>query len=84
MDQGSRRQFLKRTAATFAATGIGVSKGVPATSFVKTISHGEFSIAVLSDGHLTVPTRFLARNASEDDIKAAVGVTGDLVTPPCT
>ena len=83
MDHGSRRQFLKRTAATFAATSIGVSKAVPATSLVKTISHGEFSITVLSDGHLTVPTRFLARNASEADIKNVIGLAGDLVTPPC-
>ena len=83
LDQGSRRQFLKGTAATFAATSIGASKAVPATPFVKTISHGEFSISVLSDGHLTVPTRFLARNASEADIKTAIGLAGDLVTPPC-
>jgi glyoxylase-like metal-dependent hydrolase (beta-lactamase superfamily II) len=83
MDNATRRQFLKGTAATVAATSIGVSKAFPATSLVKTINHGEFSITVLSDGHLTIPTRFLARNASEADIKTAIGVAGDLVTPPC-
>src|SRR5262245_10578350 len=83
MFQASRRQFLKGTVATVAATSIGVSKAVPATSLVKTISHGQFSITVLSDGHLTVPTRFLARNASEPDIKTAIGITADVLTPPC-
>ena len=82
-DGASRRQFLKGTAATVAATSIGVPEAIPATTLVKTVSHGEFSITVLSDGHLTVPTRFLARNASEADIKSAIGVAGDLVTPPC-
>lgn len=82
-DQGSRRQFLKGIAAIFAATSIGVSEVYPAASYLKTIRHGEFSISVLSDGHLTVPTRLLARNASEADIKTTIGLSGDLVTPPC-
>jgi glyoxylase-like metal-dependent hydrolase (beta-lactamase superfamily II) len=82
-DEASRRQLLKGTAATVAAMSIGASRAVPATSWVKTISHGEFSITVLSDGHLTIPTRFLALNKSEADIKTAIGLTGDLVTPPC-
>ena len=79
----TRRQLLWGTAATLAATALGVTEAVPATSPIKTISHGEFSITVLSDGHLTIPTRFLARNASERDIKTAIDLTGDLVTPPC-
>ena len=79
----TRRQLLRGTAAIVAATALGISKAVPATSATKTISHGEFSITVLSDGHLTIPTRFLARNASEADIKTAIGLTGDLVAPPC-
>ena len=44
---------------------------------------GEFDITVLSDGHLTVPTRFLARNASEAEIASAIGVGTATVTPPC-
>ena len=44
---------------------------------------GEFEITVLSDGHLTVPTRFLARNASEAEIASAIGVGTATVTPPC-
>jgi TAT (twin-arginine translocation) pathway signal sequence len=74
MDNANRRQFLKGTAATVATTSIGVSMAGPATSLVKTISHGEFSITVLSDGHLTIPTRFLARNARDADIKTAIGL----------
>ena len=37
----------------------------------------------MSDGHLTVPTRFLARNASEAEIASAIGVSTATVTPPC-
>src|SRR5262245_27685805 len=83
LDGASRRQFLKGAAAAVTATSIGASKAVPATSQVKTISHGEFSVTMLSDGHLTIPTRFLARYTSEDDIKTTIGLTGDLVTPHC-
>jgi glyoxylase-like metal-dependent hydrolase (beta-lactamase superfamily II) len=43
---------------------------------------GEFEISVFSDGHLTMPTRFLARNASEVEIKDWLGQTGDTVSPP--
>jgi len=83
LDGASRRQFLKGAAAAVTATSIGASKAIPATSQAKTISHGEFSVTMLSDGHLTIPTRFLARNTSEDDIKTTIGLTGNLVTPPC-
>src|SRR5262245_11716295 len=83
MQDSSRRELLRVTAAAVAATVLGVSKAIPATPPVKTISHGEFSITVLSDGHLTIPTRFLARNASEAEIKTAIGLTSDFVTPPC-
>jgi glyoxylase-like metal-dependent hydrolase (beta-lactamase superfamily II) len=44
---------------------------------------GEFEITVLSDGYLTVPTRFLARNASEAEIVSAIGVGTAAITPPC-
>ena len=37
----------------------------------------------MSDGHLTVPTRFLARNASEAEIASAIGVTNAAIAPPC-
>src|SRR5262245_1991240 len=45
---------------------------------------GEVEVTILSDGHLTVPTRFLARNASEAEIASAIGVnTTTAITPPC-
>src|SRR5262245_62866858 len=44
---------------------------------------GEFDIAIFSDGHLTVPTRFLARNANEAEIASVIGVDTSTVTPPC-
>jgi hypothetical protein len=80
MNNANRRQFLKGTAATVAATSIGVSKAFPATSLVKTISHGEFSNTVLSDGHLTIPTRFLARNVGDADIKTAIGLASYIMS----
>ena len=42
---------------------------------------GEFEITIFSDGYLTVPTRFLARNVAEADIKALLGQSADMVTP---
>jgi glyoxylase-like metal-dependent hydrolase (beta-lactamase superfamily II) len=42
-----------------------------------------FDIIVLSDGHLTVPTRFLARNASEAEIASTIGVNAAAIAPPC-
>ena len=42
---------------------------------------GEFDITVFSDGQLTVPTRFLASNVSEADIKTWLGTTAAIVTP---
>ena len=48
-----------------------------------TFKFGVFDITVLSDGNLTVPTRFLARNVAEADIKASLGLTADFVSPPC-
>jgi glyoxylase-like metal-dependent hydrolase (beta-lactamase superfamily II) len=46
-----------------------------------TFKFGEFEITIFSDGHLTIPTRFLARNVGEAEIKAWLGQTADLVTP---
>src|SRR6478752_1905434 len=44
---------------------------------------GAFEITILSDGHLTVPTRYLARNASEVEIASLIGVGTPTITPPC-
>jgi glyoxylase-like metal-dependent hydrolase (beta-lactamase superfamily II) len=44
---------------------------------------GEFDISILSDGHLTVPTRFLARNAGEAEIASLIRAGTSTITPPC-
>jgi glyoxylase-like metal-dependent hydrolase (beta-lactamase superfamily II) len=67
-------------------TGFGATSLWPATSLAAsphTLTGGAFEITVLSDGHLMVPTRFLARNVGEAEIKSAIGTTGAMVTPPC-
>jgi glyoxylase-like metal-dependent hydrolase (beta-lactamase superfamily II) len=67
--------------------GVGAASLLPPSTAVAAPAHafkvGDFEITVLSDGHLTIPTRFLARNATEADIKTSLGITADLVTPPC-
>ncbi len=56
---------------------------LPAVAATHGFKLGEFEISVFSDGHLTIPTRFLARNVSEADIKARLGQTADMVSPAC-
>lgn len=74
----NRREVLAGIgAATLLTPGNAVA--APAHSF----KFGQFEVTVLSDGHLTVPTRFLARNATEAEIKTSLRTTGDFVTPPC-
>ncbi len=72
----SRRTVLALGAATVFPSG--ALSAVP-----HRLKLGEFEIIVLSDGHLTVPTRYLARNASEAEIASAIGVGTATVTPPC-
>ena len=73
---------------------LGVFAGVSATQLVPTrvsaasLTHygfklGEFDLTIFSDGHLAIPTRALARNASEADIKALIQQSADMVTPEC-
>jgi glyoxylase-like metal-dependent hydrolase (beta-lactamase superfamily II) len=67
-------------------TGFGAASLWPATTLAAsphTLTFGAFDITVLSDGHLMVPTRFLARNVGEAEIKSAIGTTSAMVTPPC-
>jgi glyoxylase-like metal-dependent hydrolase (beta-lactamase superfamily II) len=74
----NRRQFL---AGAGAAALLTPQMALAAPNH--TFRFGTFEITVLSDGQLTIPTRFLARNVSETDIKAALGLAADLVSPPC-
>jgi glyoxylase-like metal-dependent hydrolase (beta-lactamase superfamily II) len=74
----NRREVLAALGAA-SALPAGIAMATP----VHTFSVSAFEIAILSDGHLTVPTRLLARNASEFDIKSVIGLRADVVTPPC-
>jgi glyoxylase-like metal-dependent hydrolase (beta-lactamase superfamily II) len=73
----SRRDMLAGLGA--ALTPLGLAAAAPAS----VVRLGQFEITVLSDGHLTVPTRFLARNVAEVEIRSVIGLTADAVTPPC-
>jgi glyoxylase-like metal-dependent hydrolase (beta-lactamase superfamily II) len=76
-----RREFLE--GFVFAsAMQLAPSFGFAAAPTSHTFRLGEFEISVFSDGHLTIPTRFLASNVSEAEIKAWLGQSADLVTPP--
>jgi glyoxylase-like metal-dependent hydrolase (beta-lactamase superfamily II) len=64
--------------------GLGAAAMVPQRAMARpALNLGTFEITVLSDGHLTVPTRLLARNVTDAEIKSAIGVSNDTVEPPC-
>src|SRR5262245_6220001 len=66
--------------------GLGTTLLLPARALAAPLHRlklGEFEITILSDGHLTVPTRFLARNAGEAEIPSLIGVGTSTITPPC-
>jgi glyoxylase-like metal-dependent hydrolase (beta-lactamase superfamily II) len=80
MTHVTRRKLLGSLAAA-AATPL-----CPSFAFARSPTHhsfklGEFEIAILSDGHLVIPTQFLARNVSEEEIKAWLGQSAGMVTP---
>lgn len=70
-----------------ALVGLGAATLLPSGTLSAAAPHrlklGEFEITVLSDGHLTVPTRFLGRNVSEAEITSVIGVGTAAITPPC-
>ena len=80
MNDLDRRALLGGLVAASAAQ-FTPSRAWAARPTSHTFKLGEFEITIFSDGHLTIPTRFLARNASEGDIKAWLGHTADLITP---
>jgi glyoxylase-like metal-dependent hydrolase (beta-lactamase superfamily II) len=80
MNHIDRRKLLRGLAAT-SAMQLTPSLVLAATPTSHTFKLGEFEISVFSDGHLTVPTRFLARNVAKSDIKRWLGQTADVVTP---
>ena len=76
-----RRELLGGLAAALSMQPMR-SPALAASPSEHTFKLGEFEITVFSDGHLTIPTRFLARNVSEAEIKAWLGQTADMVAPP--
>jgi len=84
-NQHSRRKFLAASAATVATSALGGTLGLTETARAKTFALGDFSICVLSDGHLVVPSAFLARNASPKEREGAMrgaGQVGERITAP--
>src|ERR1700704_6247051 len=77
----SRRQIVGGLAAASVMPLCAVSASAASTTS-HTFKLGEFEVSVFSDGHLTMPTRFLARNASEVEIKDWLGEIADTVRPP--
>lgn len=66
----SRRALLASTAATFAL-------GLPATAATPhRFKHGEFEIIIVSDGHLVLPTSFLAPEAPPAERAALLKTAG--------
>jgi len=77
-----RRKFLLGASALIAA-GL-LPKDVLAQAGPHTFTHGDVTIMVVSDGHLTLPISLLGANASPEEVKAllaTLGVTGDTIQP---
>jgi glyoxylase-like metal-dependent hydrolase (beta-lactamase superfamily II) len=77
----SRREFLAASALTLAAQGLTSVARAALYSF----KHGAFDIAVVSDGHLVLPTSFLAPGAPREEREAllkAAGQTGEQYDSP--
>ena len=76
-----RREFLGGLAAA-STMQLTPPLAFAASGTSHTFKLGEFEISVFSDGHLRIPTRFLARNVNESEIKAWLGQTDDMINPP--
>lgn len=76
----SRREFLAAAAGGLAATSL---PAVAATPYQ--FKHGAFDVTVISDGHLVLPTSFLAPAApaaERDALLKAAGETGSQYNSP--
>ena len=76
----NRRGFLAASAASFLARTLPAFAAAPYT-----IKHGAFELAVVSDGHLVLPTSFLAPDApaaQRDALLKAAGQTGEQYNSP--
>lgn len=76
----TRRTLLAATAATAAAQALPAYAAAPYT-----FKHGAFEVTVMSDGHLVLPTSFLAPDATPGQRAAllkAAGQTGETYQSP--
>ena len=81
----NRRSFLASALGATLASSAGPGLCVARAATSHTFKHGELEVTVISDGHLVVPTPFLARNAERHQLQAALaaaGQSGDRVEPP--
>src|SRR5436190_17860110 len=76
----SRRHVVGGLAAGSVAP-LGFLSSSAASPTTHNFKLGELEVSVISDGHMIVPTRFLARNVREDEIKQWLGQSADIVTP---
>lgn len=79
MSDLTRRTLLATTAATI------VAQTLPAAATPHTLKHGAFEVTVVSDGHLVLPTSFLAPGSDPDQRAAllkAAGQTGENYNSP--
>ena len=80
MSKLSRRTLLAATAASLATRALPASAAVPFA-----FKHGAFEVTVVSDGHLVLPTSFLAPSAPAAEREAllnAAGQTGEQYNSP--
>jgi glyoxylase-like metal-dependent hydrolase (beta-lactamase superfamily II) len=66
----TRRTLLASSAATLAASAL------PAFAAPASFKHGAFDVTVVSDGHLVLPTSFLAPGAPPDERAALLKAAG--------
>ncbi|MFN3658567.1 MAG: MBL fold metallo-hydrolase [Pseudolabrys sp.] len=77
----TRRSLLAAAAASLAARALPAAAAVAPYTF----KHGTFEVSVVSDGHLVLPTSFLAAGApppERDAILKAAGQTGEQYQSP--
>jgi len=80
MSKLSRRTLLAATAASLATRALPASAAAPFA-----FKHGAFEVTVVSDGHLVLPTSFLAPSAPAAEREAllnAAGQTGEQYNSP--
>jgi glyoxylase-like metal-dependent hydrolase (beta-lactamase superfamily II) len=80
MSKVNRRSLLAATAASFAARALPAFAASPFA-----LKHGAFDVMVVSDGHLVLPTSFLAPGAPAPEREAllnAAGQTGEQYNSP--